>query len=493
MRPILPPFIIVPALAIVLAAVSPATETPDRPAHPAAARLEQALSELARWRETVAEEKLPLARELSRVENEQIASRAEYEAVRRRLDQRALDLNNLRQEIKRLEQEQVYLTNLFTEYARNFETRLHIAEMRTYESVITAAKSAVEQTDLPVVRRFARQSSLLEAALRRLGELGGGVTFEGRAAGGDGSLVPGRFVLIGPAAYFAAATAPLAGIVEQRLGSLEPTVAPYLNPEHERMTREFVMMGEGLIPLDTTLGGARKIEATRESLAEHIRKGGPVMVPILSLAGLVALLALIKAVSLLSVRIPRAAQVAGLLDAVRRGETASACAQAEQLRGVAGQMLRAGAAHLGKSKEIIEEAMYEQMLAIRFRFNRGLPFIAVGAACAPLLGLLGTVTGIIATFKLITVFGSGDVKMLSSGISEALITTEFGLLIAIPSLLIHAFLSRKSRALLDRLEQLAVSFLGAVAGAPVMSEEAVGGEVLTLDETVTATAGETNG
>ena len=69
-------------------------------------------------------------------------------------------------------------------------------------------------------------------------------------------------------------------------------------------------------------------------------------------------------------------------------------------------------------------------------------------------------------------FGSGDVKMLSAGISEALITTEFGRLVAIPSLLMHAFLSRKARALQDRMEQMAVSFLGAVAGAPTAGLEA---------------------
>jgi biopolymer transport protein ExbB len=73
--------------------------------------------------------------------------------------------------------------------------------------------------------------------------------------------------------------------------------------------------------------------------------------------------------------------------------------------------------------------------------------------------LLGTVTGIINTFKLLTVFGSGDVKMLSGGISEALITTEFGLIVAIPTLLAHAFLSRRAKGITDRMEQLAIGFI----------------------------------
>jgi hypothetical protein len=95
-----------------------------------------------------------------------------------------------------------------------------------------------------------------------------------------------------------------------------------------------------------------------------------------------------------------------------------------------------------------------------------LPFIAICAASAPLLGLLGTVTGIIDTFKMMTVFGSGDVKALSGGISKALITTEYGLIVAIPSLLLHAFLSRKARAIVASMEGAAVAFANQVQKSP---------------------------
>jgi hypothetical protein len=61
------------------------------------------------------------------------------------------------------------------------------------------------------------------------------------------------------------------------------------------------------------------------------------------------------------------------------------------------------------------------------------------------------------------VFGTGDVKTLSSGISEALITTEYGLMVAIPSLLIHALLSRKARGVVDQMEKVAVAFLNQVS------------------------------
>jgi hypothetical protein len=126
-------------------------------------------------------------------------------------------------------------------------------------------------------------------------------------------------------------------------------------------------------------------------------------------------------------------------------------------------MLAAGVNHIRASRDLIEEVMYETVLTTKLRLQKMLPFIAICAASAPLLGLLGTVTGIIRTFKMITLFGSGDVKSLSGGISEALITTEFGLIVAIPALLIHAFLSRKARGVTAQMETVAISFANQVS------------------------------
>ena len=103
--------------------------------------------------------------------------------------------------------------------------------------------------------------------------------------------------------------------------------------------------------------------------------------------------------------------------------------------------------------------MHEAIIVEVPPLERHLAILAVGAAVSPLLGLLGTVTGMIHTFSLIAVFGSGDPRLLSGGISEALVTTEAGLAVAIPLVLLHAFLSRRVRAIADGLEKSAVSFV----------------------------------
>ena len=145
------------------------------------------------------------------------------------------------------------------------------------------------------------------------------------------------------------------------------------------------------------------------------------------------------------------------------------------MAGPSGRMLSAGARHLGEPRDLVEEVMFEQVLTERLKLQSWLPFVAICATSAPLLGLLGTVTGIMNTFALMTEFGTGDPKVLSSGISEALITTEYGLIIAIPSLLLHAFLSRKAKAIVDHMEKSAVQFMNHVrTPEPIEHRDPVG-------------------
>ena len=112
----------------------------------------------------------------------------------------------------------------------------------------------------------------------------------------------------------------------------------------------------------------------------------------------------------------------------------------------------------------LEEILFEKILSAQPTLERFLPFMALTAASAPLLGLLGTVTGMIKTFTLITIFGTGDAKSLSSGISEALVTTELGLIVAIPSLILHGLLSRMAKQKVGDLEQISVSFINGITG-----------------------------
>ncbi|MEA3466415.1 MAG: MotA/TolQ/ExbB proton channel family protein [Thermodesulfobacteriota bacterium] len=100
--------------------------------------------------------------------------------------------------------------------------------------------------------------------------------------------------------------------------------------------------------------------------------------------------------------------------------------------------------------------MDEAVLAVGNRLERGLTMIGVLAAIAPLLGLLGTVLGMIGTFDTIAIFGTGNARAMAGGISQALITTQTGLLIAIPGLYMRNFLQRRAGNLKQRVISLGI-------------------------------------
>jgi biopolymer transport protein ExbB len=103
--------------------------------------------------------------------------------------------------------------------------------------------------------------------------------------------------------------------------------------------------------------------------------------------------------------------------------------------------------------ETLELMIDETILKNIPRLRRGLSALKILAAVAPLLGLLGTVVGLIETFQSITLFGTGDPKLMAGGISQALVTTVLGLCAAIPLILMHSGLSSKSRRLVSILEE----------------------------------------
>lgn len=427
-----------------------ATKTVDQ-------KLQDAVAELDTLRKQASDEIVPLSRQLNELENELTKARQEYQQVSRLLDGRTLDMTNLTTQIKTQQEQVTYLSNLMGEYIRNFESRLHIAEVQKYSPAVENAKLAMENHALSDIEIFKAQTDFLDQAMTHLADALGGYSFEGRAADASGTVKPGKFAMFGPAAYFVSVDGLTVGSVQQKLGSNEPSVIAYSLPQDNDLVKKALSDNKGVIPFDPTGGNAHVVESTKETLREHIAKGGPVMYPILGLGFAAVLVALYKWLRITLIPKPTQKSFKALIDAIANNDRQKAQTLVAGMKGPAGLMLSSAVRHIEEPVELVEEIMYETVLATKIKVQSLLPFVAISASSAPLLGLLGTVTGIINTFKLITVFGSGDVKTLSGGISEALITTEYGLIVAIPSLLLHAFLSRKVKVMTDGMEQMAVT------------------------------------
>lgn len=174
---------------------------------------------------------------------------------------------------------------------------------------------------------------------------------------------------------------------------------------------------------------------------EHIDAGGAIAWVIVILGCLGLLLAVVRAVLLVT----STSDIAGIerdlepLLAARRLDEAAE--KASTFKGAAARVVVSVVNGLKRGTGQIEEVISERLLGEGRRLHRFGAVILIIAAVSPLLGLLGTVTGMITTFDVITKFGTGDPKMLSGGISTALITTELGLIVAIPTLLLGNLLS----------------------------------------------------
>ncbi|MCA8968675.1 MAG: MotA/TolQ/ExbB proton channel family protein [Planctomycetes bacterium] len=430
-------------------------------------QLELRTKELATLRESIAPEKIRLGSELSALEEKVRLAREAFNEAARKNDTESQRIVNLTTELKRKEGDAAVLRGLFDEFRRDFAGRLHITEKQRFADVLNKAKVAAGNTTLSNDKIYEAELGVVSASIDRLDEGIGGTIFKGVAIDSSGALTEGAVALIGPIAVFRTASGNEVGIAEERLNATpEPTIAQFKDPVQVKVTNEFFANRGGIVPLDPTLGDASKIAATEETFLEHVQKGGAVMIPIFALAGIALLIAIWKWISLTLVPRPSRRQVRALLEAVANHDEPGAIDQVRGMKGPVGRMLAAGVDNLRQPRELIEEVMYEIVLKTRLKLQSMLPFIALSAASAPLLGLLGTVTGIINTFKLLQIFGGGKVQDLSSGISEALITTKFGLIVAIPSLLLHAYLSRKAKNISGEMETTAIEFINQVGKSP---------------------------
>lgn len=425
-------------------------------------RLTRALTELGSVREKIATDKIPLSRSVSELEEEVLVLRQRQAELLKLRDGRTVDLGSLRQQVESLKEQEEFVGSRLEEFVRDFEGRLHISELPLFEERTAAAKLAMNHADLDAEQKRDTQLEVVTAAIARIGDRLGGSVFAGSALSPEGLLVGGQFIALGPTVFFASDDGTVSGLVESQINAADPVVVP-LPTDLTAGLAAIGAEGAGALPLDPTLGKALKTEKARKSMQQYLADGGPVGVVIV-LLGLSALgLAVFKILEIVRFEVADPERVDGILGELARGDAAAARRQAMQVRGVSGEILTTGIENAGEKRGVLEELLFEKILEVRPTLERFLPFLAIAAAAAPLLGLLGTVTGMIKTFELITIFGTGDARSLSSGISEALVTTAAGLIVAIPALVIHGALSRMARHKLGLLEQLSVAFVNGVA------------------------------
>lgn len=412
-------------------------------------------TELNGLRKQIAEQRRPLAARLEELQKTVRDRRAEVQRIRLLRRQGEQEQVALEEQAVALEEECRFLQALFSEYARAMETRVSAAEaMRLTDALEPIREELAADEDVEGLARSA--GNLLELAALQNRDRLGGFRFRGIALDGNGIEQAGLFAVVGPTAWFAADDKGPAGLAMTQFGSLLPVIHGDLSQSSPEAIRSLTAGEPAAVPVDVTGGDAIRVADAQPTLMEHLKEGGFVMIPLLLVALVAAVLTLWKAVSLGMIHVKSDSRVDAVLDAVRQGDIRKAETEAAGLTLPVRSLVEGAVAHHDAPRENLEEIMHEHVVAELPGLERNLGTLAVLGGIAPLLGLLGTVTGMIHTFQLVTIFGSGDAKLLSGGISEALVTTETGLAIAIPVLLAHAFLARRAKSIIGALEQLAM-------------------------------------
>lgn len=419
-----------------------------------------AIDRLNKLRSDIADEKIPLSSRITRRENNILSLRNQAARVQAANDAKTIALEDIRNDLKQWEDENYFLVSLLDEYARRFENAVNITEREFYRNELDQF-NAIDPNQVGE-GRLSVQLLLIDHGFTRIRSAFDGDLYDAKVVLEDGILSSGKVARFGPLAYYHNVGKNISGMI-----TAEDSNVPHLFTGDSGLSNitELLSGGVATIPIDVTSGKAISIESESDGLFEHIGKGGIWIIPILLFAGLSIIASILKIKEIYKIKLPEKGSLHQILSCLQSGDLSGAETIAAKVPYPVGEMLSEGIKHSDGPKELAEEIMYESMLDTQPKLEKYLPLIAISAATAPLLGLLGTVTGMINTFELITLFGTGDAQSLSSGISEALITTEFGLIVAIPALIMHALLSRKVQAIMTDMEKFAVLFVNGLPQA----------------------------
>lgn len=416
-------------------------------------KLEVELSKLRELRETVAKEKPALAKQMQTTAATLREKQREYDIARSTREAVSHEFEKTEEQLKLWREERAYIDGLLLDFRKNYEASASLARVGAELEQLKRSAAPAEEggTDARV--------DLVEQSIERLAQISGPDVLSGKALNLEGQLIEGTFVEAGPVSWFLASDKSLGGLVDATR-ELVPEVLQGTAAPGE--IAKLVAGENGNPSFDPTLGTAIALEEVEESILDHIKKGGVWIYPILFLALIALLAAIVKWITILRIGELRPATVQTVITALNEQQAQKAQEAVAGLAHPAAEILRSGIDKSELPRQALEEQLFERYTELLPKVQSGLAFIAIAAATAPLLGLLGTVTGMIHTFQKITVYGTGDAKPLAGGISEALVTTEFGLIVAIPALIIHALLSRKTSGIRSTMELTSLAFLNGI-------------------------------
>lgn len=390
-------------------------------------RISQSQAELQNLQRKIVQESTAYANALDKQQQALKALREKAAVIRREKDEQLLSLEQLKTRVDQWSSQSNYQKSLLVHYLES--------------SGLTSGLSEDDKKVSPESLRLISQDikSKLNPAW-----------VDSELITPSGDVVTSQSLQLGAIKVAYSPVLGLSGIVD---GSGEDSRFAYVfNNQQKKQIETLNASGAGVISFDPTLGKAFELFDQNDTLLGHIEKGGAWAIPIVFFGILALVISIAKTIEFL--RLPKLNKELGDVLATNDKdsfEAKNAIAQA----GFPQHQLIDIAKRTPVSQQR-DDFMVAYLMEYRHKVERFMNLVSVTASIAPLLGLLGTVSGMITTFKMMTIFGTGDASTVSGGISIALITTELGLIVAIPSLIASALLSRKIKSYLHDLESFAI-------------------------------------
>lgn len=428
------------------------------PVDAARADLDLAVKKLTETQREYADLRRSLYRDINRLDDEALALAKELRALVREEEERTAKAKSLEREVETRKMDFNYATGVLNQYSKAFVTRLHPAENQRYLAEVERIDQRAGANIANPQAELGERRKVLELGLERLGSVAGGHRFEGKALRNGNEAMEGTLLTAGPAVFFASKDKSFEGVATfAATGTELPTVVAV--PGDGATIAKAIAGDGGMLPLDGTMGKAMLTAEAQDTLMETIEKGGMVGHCILLLGAVSVFITLFKLIEIHRFPVPDRNLVNRILDHLVTGDSASADREAASIRGLPGNVVRVAVKNFYGKRKVLEEAIYEKLIDVKPKLDRFLPFLALTAATGPLLGLLGTVLGIIKTFQAMVIYGTGNAKNFSAGISEALITTAEGLIVAIPVLILHGLMKGLSKAKAGEVESIAIALV----------------------------------
>jgi biopolymer transport protein ExbB len=336
----------------------------------------------------------------------------------------------------------------------------------TLEITYSQASATLENHDVKIPPTFtdtqskdpAKVSYLFKQALTLINELGAIKTKPGEFFLEDGKQTEGNIIHLGNIAAYGVSTEGSGSLVPAGEGNFKiwnvPTadIATALSNNQQPDNLKLFLFESRTTAIE---------ENPEKSLMEVIESGGVIGWIIVALGAFAALLILVRAYLLYSNSMNTKQLSRNVMQQVANGRLDKAKENCGAGSSAIARVLSTTLSHLKDDREHMDSVVHESILQESSALDRFGSAILVIASVSPLLGLLGTVTGMISTFDVITEFGTGDPKLLSGGISIALVTTKLGLTVAIPALMLGSLLSAWARNIKRDMEHAALSVTNA--------------------------------